>query len=281
MTDTITAATDVPEVGDPFSVPPALTTGARARAAQSASGANSLLMATPAFSKNPQSVTHQRSNAQPAIARFWEILESDGARAALAYCWEQVNGSTNSALRWSNYAGIALRRAGEFREALRVHHFSAPFAAETSDDVLAGNHHHGLAITLRELHRFEESEESFRDAEKCYRSAEHFPYLASTYNNLAVLMIVSACPSMAFEHLEDAQALCLRFGLRTLWAECQDTRARALMVEGRFGEAVLCAAQSVFVLESVGESRALDVSKATLVEAAAQVSAERAAPQRG
>jgi transcriptional regulator with GAF, ATPase, and Fis domain len=164
--------------------------------------------------------------------------------------------------------GAVARNARRDRDALDILTAAGPAFDRCGIPYLRGCYHSELASTLQLLGAGGAPEE-FKDralvdralieyaaASAFFEEAGSERNLASTENNLAHLFVLIGEFASARGHLTRARSIFSKLGAKTHVAQVDETRARALIGEGRLAEAELAAGAAVKVL-SEGDALAL------------------------
>ena len=227
-----------------------------------------------------------------SIRIFEECRQSEGiaeARADLSLCYwregsfDEARINLEAALSLlkndnSELRAVALIRAGlveadtqRLSEALRFYKEAEPLVEQSTDDALKGAFHNEFALLFRRL-GLAENRSDFTDralieyaaASYHFEKAGHARYCARVENNLGYLFFTLNRFQEAYVHLDRARRACLEIGDRGTVAQVDDTRARALMAEGRLIEAERFAQSAVKRLEPGGEQSLLAEALTTL-----------------
>lgn len=160
--------------------------------------------------------------------------------------------------------GMCEISAGKFDAALDVHREGRSLLDVCPDTVLCAKFRNGMAITLRNLKRYDEAFEEYTAVRVLMEEAGDAEGYAQAGNNIANLMIDAGNPAGAYEYLDAAQKVCADPGIR-----CQifNTRARALLVEGKIEEARSAALTSLELTAGAEEERLYFEHLATYLEA--------------
>ncbi len=177
------------------------------------------------------------------------------------------------------------RSAIRFNDALRILNDAAPLVGTCDNHALKGNFHNTLAIVLRNLGTVEHREDytdraliEYAAASIHYEQAGHTRYRARVENNLAFLLLKLGRFNEAQPHLDRARRLFVGLNDSGSVAQVDDTRALALLAQGRNSEAERVALVSVHALEKGGEQALLAESLTTYGVALARLN--RYAPAR-
>jgi tetratricopeptide (TPR) repeat protein len=157
--------------------------------------------------------------------------------------------------------------ATRYNDALRLLLDAAPLFDRSENHAKRGTFHMELAVVLEFLARDERREDysdralvEYAAASYHFEQAGHTRYRAAAENNYAYLLFKRERFAEAHEHLDCARQLFISLKDATHAAQVEETRARVLVAEGRFGEAEAAARGAVRVLARGGE-------QATLAEA--------------
>ena len=159
---------------------------------------------------------------------------------------------------------IVEKTAGRYTDALSMYRAVAPMVEKTESHALKGSFHIGLGTLLNNLALAERSEEhmdralvEFAAASYHFEQAGHTRYCARVENNLGYLFFTLNRFEEAYSHLNRARRVCADVADVGTAAQVDDTRARALMTEGRLPEAERFAQAAVRALERGGEQSLL------------------------
>ncbi|HYX30768.1 MAG TPA: response regulator [Pyrinomonadaceae bacterium] len=141
-------------------------------------------------------------------------------------------------------AGIVEERAGRFTDALQLYKESAPLVEESPEDSLKGSLYLNLGAVYTRLAEAE-GREDYRDlaliqyaaASIHFEQAGHMRQCGRVENNLGFIYQSIGRFSEAHEHISRARDVFVGLGDQGCVAEVDDTRARALLAEGRYLEA--------------------------------------------
>jgi len=159
---------------------------------------------------------------------------------------------------------VVERGAKCYNDALNILKQSASLVHATDKHWLIGAYHNELATVLENLGRLE-NREDYRDrtfieyeaASFHFEQAGQTRYRARVENNLGYLFSTIGRFTDAYVHLDRARRLFLDSDDSGSVAQVDETRAQALMAEGRLPEAERFAASSVRALERGGEQAVL------------------------
>ena len=196
---------------------------------------------------------------------YWREGAFDEARLMLKDALDRMSDDDSEAkaiarIRW----GMLEKAAGRYSDSLRIFTETAPAIDRIESHAIKGTFHNELAGLLTRLGWAEDSEGQFDRALIEYAAASfhfeqagHLRFRACVENNLAYLLIRIGRLGDAHTHLDAARSLCLEREDVKFIAQFDDTRARALLEEGRLDEAEAFAKQAVATLEKGGEQSVL------------------------
>ncbi|HYP00075.1 MAG TPA: sigma 54-interacting transcriptional regulator [Pyrinomonadaceae bacterium] len=210
--------------------------------------------------------TDEVAEAQTDLAYcYWREGAYDEARIMLLGALsmlseESKDGRAIALLRLAIVESASTRN----NDALRALNEAAPLFGRMASDARKGNYHMVLAIVL-DLLSVGEHREDYADralveytaASFHFEQAGHTRYLARVENNLGFLHFQAARFPQAYEHLGRARQLFSSFHDEGSVAQVEDTRARALLAEGRNEEAEKVIKSSVRTLEDSDEQSLL------------------------
>jgi tetratricopeptide (TPR) repeat protein len=154
--------------------------------------------------------------------------------------------------------------ATRYNDALRVLTEAAPLFDQSRNDAKRGTFHMELAVALDALARAERREDytdralvEYAAASYHFERAGHARYRAAAENNYAHLLLKRGDYAGAHEHLDTARRIFVNLKDRAHAAQVDETRARVLVAEGRFGEAEAAARSAVRALGAGGEQALL------------------------
>jgi tetratricopeptide (TPR) repeat protein len=230
-----------------------------------------------------------QEQAKDFISRSIEIFEKLGdagqvaaARSDLALCyWRQgafdearvvlQDVARNSAHCDEETRAVALirqavveRTASRDAVALELYAAAAPLVEKSDSQALKGSFHLGLGTVFNCLALAEDSEEKidralieYTAASFHFEQAGHHRYRANVENNLGFLFYTIKNFEKAHKHINRARRIYLDLEDVRAIAQVDDTRARALLAEGRLTEAERFAQGAVKTLERGGEQALL------------------------
>ena len=198
------------------------------------------------------------------------------AQSEIAYCYYR-EGTLNEARSWLRdalgkltFEGAARARAllklttvecsaARFHEALELLEANEALFRKITNHIIKGGYHSELAIVLRNLATTENRLEYFqraigeyKEAEKQFRLAQNPIYRADQLNNIGFLLFKLGHYKEAYKYLDEARRLTARFKDKGRTAQIDESRAQALIAEGRLVEAERVARRAVSALQKSG-----------------------------
>jgi CheY-like chemotaxis protein len=147
------------------------------------------------------------------------------------------------------------RKAGCLNDAMRQLETSAPLVERSLDPALRGTFHNTRAAVLEELADKDNRDDyldralvEYTAASVNFEEAGHVRFQARVENNLGYLYQSIGRFPEAYEHINRARDIFLSLGDEGHVAQVNDTRARALIAEGRYNEAERYARSAVKTL---------------------------------
>ncbi|MDT4969685.1 MAG: two-component system, NtrC family, response regulator AtoC [Acidobacteriota bacterium] len=206
--------------------------------------------------------TEKVAEAQSDLAFcYWREGALDEARVTLREALSRLGGieSEQRAVALLRSSTVELS-ASHYHEALRILTDAAPLFETGENHALKGKYHGNLGVILKNLSESEHYEE-FVDralvehtaASFHFEQAGHTRYRARTENNLGFLYFKAARFEEAHEHLDRARRLFVSLKDPGSVAQVDETRARALLAQGRNAEAERVARSAVRTLEEGDE----------------------------
>jgi tetratricopeptide (TPR) repeat protein len=160
-------------------------------------------------------------------------------------------------------SGLIEISAGRLHAALHILASAKELFDRVGDPSLSGRYHNQLATALKDLGASERKPEytdraliEFAAASYFFEISGHERYRARVENNIGFLHAMAGRISEAHKHLDRARALFSSLKDKGSIAQVDETRARALIDEGRYGEAERVAREAATSLED-GDERAL------------------------
>ena len=155
---------------------------------------------------------------------------------------------------------IVEKHAARYSEALSVFKEASPLVQATSDDALKGSFHMGLGALLNcmgiaadQTEYIDQALIEFAAASFHFEQLGHRQQCGRVENNLGFLYQSIGRFPEAHEHITRARRIFVLLGDQGLTAQVDDTRARALLAEGRFLEAERYARMAVKSLDKGDE----------------------------
>jgi transcriptional regulator with PAS, ATPase and Fis domain len=206
------------------------------------------------------------AEAQTELAYcYWREGAFDEARITLREALSRLTDAD------SELKAVALMRIAvidistqRFNDGLRILSEAAPLFGQTTNQSLRGRFHVGLATILKNLGISEKREDyidralvEYAAASYHFEQAGHTSYRAAVENNLGFLFFKAGKFKQAYEHLDHARRLFISLKDEVHTAQVDETRARALLAEGRNLEAEKVVRSAVRTLEKGGEQALL------------------------
>jgi tetratricopeptide (TPR) repeat protein len=195
---------------------------------------------------------------------YWREGGYDEARDILTGVIDQL--SIDSELKAKAVLRLAIveRAANRFHDALRILTDYASLFEKINNHTVKGGYYNGLGLVFKNLAASEKREDyldrafvEYAAASVNFEQAGHTPYCALVENNLGCLFFKAGRFKEAHEHLNRARHLFSTLKDKGSIAQVDDTRARALIAEGRNSEAEDAARAAVRVLEQGGRQSLL------------------------
>lgn len=210
---------------------------------------------------------------------YWREGAIDEARVTLDDALIRLGGlESEQRLRAILNKAILEQVSNRPKDALRLVQESAPLFEASSNHALRGKFHNEFATVLRDLGLAGRREDyidralvEYAAASFHFEQAGHKRFLAAVENNLGFLFSSIGQFTEAHEHLDRARLLALGLKDKGTVAQVDDTRARALLAENRFGDAQVAAQAAVRALEEGDESSLLAEALNTLGTALARL----------
>ncbi len=175
-------------------------------------------------------------------------------------------------------SAIVERTAKRFNDALNILTEAMPLFKAGDNNSLKGKFHNELALVLRNLSATEQREDyldralvEYAAASFHFEQAGHTRYRARVENNLGFLFLTLTKFDEAHEHLDCARRLFISLKDDGSVAQVDETRARALLAQGRNSEAEKAVKSAVHTLEKGGEQALLTEALTTHGVALARV----------
>lgn len=227
-----------------------------------------------------------QESAKDLVSRGLRIFERLGldervaeARSELAYCYwrkgeydnaqvllrEAISGLSEPELKAEAILRLSVveKSAGRTREALSLLEDAAPLFESSGSQALKGRFHLERATFLKNLGESEGKEELTDAALIEYEAAGYYFDRAGNRRNIGLvenqigfLLLEKGRLPEAHRHLDGARRAFAALGDSFSIAQVSETRARAFLKEGRYGEAVRAASEAAGVFDK-GDTRAL------------------------
>jgi len=189
----------------------------------------------------------------------------DEARVTLKQVVQRYAGQeSEQKLRALLNLAVVEKRATRYRDALEIHTAAAPAFEKSNNHALRGKFHNEFATVLKNLGLAEHREDyidralvEYAAASIHFEEAGHKRFLAAVENNLGFLFTHLRKFDEAQRHLDRARLLFEGFKDQSLVAQTDDTRAKALLAQGRVREAEAIAARVVKVFKEGDEQSLL------------------------
>ncbi len=202
---------------------------------------------------------------------YWREGAFDEARITLCDAIARLSDEDVELKAWALLrAAIVEAAAARLHDALRILNDAEPLIAECASDTLKGNFHNNRAGTLKNLGLAERREDytdralvEYVAASLHFEQAGHTRYRAAVENNAGLLLLKLGRFDEARPHLDRARRLFIDLKDNVHTAQVDETRAQALLAQGRNSEAERIAIVSVHALEKGGEQALLAESLTT------------------
>lgn len=211
---------------------------------------------------------------------YWREGALDEARVTLRHVLDSLEDQkSEQRLRALLNMAIVERAATREIDALKICREAAPSFDLSTNHALKGKFHNSHATLLKNLGLAESREDyldtalvEFTAASFHFEQAGHKRFQGRVENNVGFLFASIGQFEEAQEHLRRAHALLLSVGDRGGAAGCEDTRAQAYLLEGKYTEAATVAATAVRNLTQGGEQLLLAEALTTQGRALARLS---------
>jgi tetratricopeptide (TPR) repeat protein len=198
---------------------------------------------------------------------YWREGAVDEARVTLQAVIEQLEQlqlfESEQRLRALLNLGIVEAVSNHYEDALRIHSQAASLFANSNNHALRGKFHNEFAAVLNHIGLGNSKGDYIDRALLEYAAASfhleqagHKRNLVAVENNLGFLFAHLERFESAYEHLNRARFLATTLKDKSLVAQVDDTRARALIAQGYFSKAEKIARASVKVLQE-GDAQSL------------------------
>jgi tetratricopeptide (TPR) repeat protein len=210
--------------------------------------------------------TSKKAEAQTELSYcYWREGAFDEARITLQEAFSYLTAiDTELKAIVSLRSSIVERSARRLNDALHILREAAPLFEGITNHSLKGRFHVGLATTLKNLGTNENREDyvdsalvEYSAASYHFEQAGHTSYRAAVENNLGRLFLALNRFEEAHEHLNRAYQLFSGLKDKVHSAQVNETRARALLAQGRNAEAERVVRSAVRTLEKGGEQALL------------------------
>jgi tetratricopeptide (TPR) repeat protein len=195
---------------------------------------------------------------------YWREGAYDEARVILQDAAARITGDADLKAKTVLRLAVVEFAARRYSDELRLLNESAHLFGEGASHALRGGFHNELALVLRRLGTAENRPDyldrailEYTAAAYHYEQAGHRRYVALSENNLAFLLYKLGCHADAHEHLDRAQLIYKELKDAGSVAQVDDTRARVLIAERRYADAVRVLAGAVKTFEKGGDSALL------------------------
>lgn len=206
------------------------------------------------------------AEAQTELAYcYWREGAFDEARINLQEALSRLTDTDNELKAVALLRSYIVERSAlRLNDALRILTDAAPLFEKSTNQSLRGRFHVGLATTLKYL-GIDEKREDYTDralveyaaASYHFEQAGHTSYRAAVENNLGFLFFKAGKFDEAYTHLDRARQLFSGLKDEVHIAQVDETRARALLAQGRNSEAETVVRSAVRTLEKGGEQALL------------------------
>lgn len=195
---------------------------------------------------------------------YWREGAFDEARINLEIALTRLaNGSPELRAVILTRTSMVEMAAHRLNEALRILNGASPLVDEGTDHALKGSFHNLFAVLLKNLAAAENRQDyidraliEYAAASFHFEQAGHIRYQGCVDINLGFLFSIIGRFAEAHKHLDRARDLFLAIGDNVHLAQVNDTRARAMLSEGRLAEAEKFSRSAVKTLDK-GDEQAL------------------------
>ncbi|HEX8097730.1 MAG TPA: sigma 54-interacting transcriptional regulator, partial [Pyrinomonadaceae bacterium] len=196
---------------------------------------------------------------------YWREAAHDEARILLEEALKNLpNDESELKAKILQRLGLVEWKASHHNEALRVLKDAAPLTEKIENNSVKGSFHNQLGNVLENLGAAENREDYLDQALMEYEAAAFYweqagntRYRALAENNRGFLFYRTGKFAEAYRHLDRAQRLFSGLKDSRSVAQVNDTRAQALVAEGRYDEGERVARAAVCTLEQGDESSLL------------------------
>ena len=188
---------------------------------------------------------------------YWRTGDYNNASDLLKLALEQLTGDSELKAKAVIRAAIVDIDSGHLPETLEGLTRNAPLFQKISNNTLKGCYYQTRGDVLKDLWEsgaagdyLDRALVEYAAASYHFELAEHRRYRANVENNLGLIYFqINRCKE-AHEHLDRARSIFSRLKDRGATAQLDETRARVLLKEKRYGEAEKVARASVRTLET-------------------------------
>jgi tetratricopeptide (TPR) repeat protein len=196
---------------------------------------------------------------------YWREGAFDEARITLRLVLDRLGEKqSEQKLRALLNLGIVEKTATRDRDALRIYKEAAPLFDQSLNHSLKGKFHNSYATLLRSLGGAEKRDDyidralvEYAAASYHFEQAGHKRFQARVENNVGFLFASIGRFAEAQQHLARARGLHLSVGDPGGVASVEDSRAQALLLEGKYDQAERAARSAVRSLQRGGEQALL------------------------
>jgi tetratricopeptide (TPR) repeat protein len=147
------------------------------------------------------------SKPESLFAHFWILHTANEPHKSLAVCDRLLEvidpADFASHIRQANARGMSLRSLKRFNDAKAVHLAARPLLS-AADPRVAGDHHHGLGLTFKNLGEHAAAFAELGEALQLYGRAESAYHMGLVRLNTARLHVCDGHPELAFELIDRA-----------------------------------------------------------------------------
>jgi tetratricopeptide (TPR) repeat protein len=210
---------------------------------------------------------------------YWREGALDEARVTLRLVLDSIGEKqSEQRLRALLNLGIVEKTATRDRDALRIYREAASLFDQSPNHSIKGKFHNLYATVLRGLGTAEDREDyidralvEYAAASVHFEQAGHRRFQARVENNVGFLFASIGRFSEAQQHLARARSLHLSIGDHWGVATVEDSRAQALLLEGKYDQAEKAARAAVRALKRGGEQAVLAEALTTHAKALARL----------
>jgi tetratricopeptide (TPR) repeat protein len=191
---------------------------------------------------------------------YWRTGEYAEARDVLTEALSRLTRDDELKARALTRLGMVEWSALRYSESLHILIDAGPLFEKIGNHTVKGSYHDTLAGVLEDIGKAERREEyidrafvEYAAASYHFERAKHKQYRANVENNLGFLYFKAGKYKEAHEHLDRARRIIVNMKDSGALAQCDETRARVFLAEGRNAEAEKTARVSVVILEQGGQ----------------------------